>query len=94
MLAQAKAYIRFRIPDRLEEIDQVVLGRFLEARLHDEEAAFEVVDVERGDGFADAARVLVEPGRQLGALAERGDAAGGVGVGGQMDARVWPARDC
>ena len=71
MLAQAEAYFRLRIPDRLEEIDQVVLGRFLETRLHDEEAALEVVDVERGDGFADAARVLVEPGRQLGALADR-----------------------
>ena len=71
VLAQAAANFRFRIPDRLEEIDQVVLGRFLEARLHDEEAAFGVVDVERGDDFADAARVLVEPGRQLGALADR-----------------------
>ena len=45
VLAQAEADFRFRIPDRLEQIDQVVLGRFLEARLHDEEAAFEVVDV-------------------------------------------------
>ena len=46
VLAQAAANFRFRIPDRLEEIDQVVLGRFLAALLHDEEAAFEVVDVE------------------------------------------------
>ena len=48
MLAQAEAYLRFRIPDRLEEVDQVVLGRFLEARLHDQEAAVEIVDVEGG----------------------------------------------
>ena len=60
----------FPNPDRLEEVDEVVLGRFLEARVDDQEAAFEVVDVERGDGFADAARMLVEPGRQLGALTD------------------------
>jgi len=59
VLAQAEAYFRFRIPDRLEEVDQVVLRRFLEARLHEEGAALEVVDVERGDGLAVAARVLV-----------------------------------
>ena len=70
VLAQAVADLRFRIPDRLEEVDEVVLRQFLEARLHDQEAALEVVDVERGDSFADAARVLVEPGRQLGALAD------------------------
>ena len=62
MLAQAEAYLRFRIPDRLEEVDQVVLGRFLEARLHDQEAAVEIVDVEGGAGAADAFRVLVEAG--------------------------------
>ena len=56
MLAQAEAYFRFRIPDRLEEVKQVVLGRFLEARQHDEEAAVEVVDVERGDGCGCCAR--------------------------------------
>ena len=64
VLAQAEAYFRFRIPDRLEEVNQVVLPQFLEARLHDQKAAVEVVDVERGDGFA-MLRVLVEPGRQL-----------------------------
>lgn len=39
--------------------------------MDDQEAAFEVVDVERGGGFPYAARVLVEPGGELGALAYR-----------------------
>jgi hypothetical protein len=70
VLAQAEAYFRFRIPDRREEVDEVVLDRFLKAHQHNEEAAVEVVDVERGDGVADAARVLGEPGRRSGALTE------------------------
>lgn len=35
MRAQAEAYFRFQTPDRLEGVDQVVPGRFLEARLHE-----------------------------------------------------------
>lgn len=34
--AQAVADLRFRIADRVEEVDEVVLGQFLEARLHDQ----------------------------------------------------------
>src|SRR5471032_179842 len=70
VLAQPKANLRLRIPDGLEEVDEVILSRLLKTRLHDQEAAVEVIDIQCRSRFADAARVLVQAGGKLGALAD------------------------
>ncbi|MCY1218016.1 hypothetical protein D9M72_299490 [compost metagenome] len=70
MLAHAEADFRVRIPYRLEEVDQIGLGRSLEARLADEEAALEILDVQRGVHLHDPGGVLAQSLGELLALAD------------------------
>ena len=48
-----------------DEINQIVLDRFLESRLQGPEAPFEVGDIERGGGSADTAGVLLDRAQNL-----------------------------
>ena len=71
MLAKPIADSDFVVPNRLEKIDQIVFGRALSSRLHDEGAVFEILEPQCSCGFGDVLPVFVEPSGELVTLLHR-----------------------